>query len=225
MTDSIAEISDADLARIQEAVAQAESQTAAEIVPVVAACSGRYDRAEDIVGLATGLLWLTVAWILWPPAIQEPGSWGGSWPGWQLVVMLLALLAGFVFGTTLASRWNLLRRIATPREEMEEDVLERACLVFHTLRLRKTRGQNALLLYISLYEHRAVVLADEGILAVLTQPGVDELCHILTDHMGKGSLADALTATIAEAGRRLAGVMARAEDDTNELPDKVILLP
>jgi len=225
MTDSISEISEADLLRVQQAVATAESQTAAEIVPVVAASSGRYDRAEDIVGLAVALLWMTVAWVLWPVAIPEPGSWGGTWPGWQLVVMLAAAIAGFAFGAGLAAHWNLLRRIATAREEMEEDVLERACLLFHTLRLRKTRGQNGLLLYISLYEHRAVVLADEAILAVLTQAGVDEICHLLTEQMGKASLADALESTILEAGRRLAGLIPKPADDTNELPDKVILLP
>jgi uncharacterized membrane protein len=70
-----------------------------------------------------------------------------------------------------------------------------------------------------------VILADQAILAVVSQEGVDELCHLLTDRMSTGSLADALEATILEAGRRLAGVMARPEDDCNEMPDKVILLP
>ena len=43
---------DEQRATIDQAVADAESKTSAEIVPVVATASGRYDRAEDIVGMA-----------------------------------------------------------------------------------------------------------------------------------------------------------------------------
>jgi putative membrane protein len=158
-------------------------------------------------------------------SVPEPGDWGGTWLGWELVAIWVAAITGFVLGSFLASRVDMLRQLATPAAEMEEEVVERASLVFQTMRLRKTRGQNALLLYVSLFEHRAVVLADEGIMAVLHEEGVEDLCDLLTAQMAKGSVADALEATIAEAGRRLAGVMAKPPDDTNEQPDKVILLP
>ena len=44
-----------DRQQVAAAVAAAESQTSAEIVPVIAAASGRYDRAEDLVGLWTAV--------------------------------------------------------------------------------------------------------------------------------------------------------------------------
>ena len=47
---------DQERKRVDDAVAQAEKRTSAEIVPVVATSSGRYDRAEDIVGLFVGLI-------------------------------------------------------------------------------------------------------------------------------------------------------------------------
>ena len=47
-------ITDADRQRINAAIADAELHTSAEIVPVVASASGRYDRAEDIAGLWLG---------------------------------------------------------------------------------------------------------------------------------------------------------------------------
>ena len=42
--------------RVNQAIAQAESKTSAEVVPVVATASGRYDRPEDIVGLWLGII-------------------------------------------------------------------------------------------------------------------------------------------------------------------------
>lgn len=225
MTESISQVSEEDLARIQKGVTEAELRTAAEIVPVIASESGRYDRAEDFVGVVMALAAVAITWVCWPPHVEEVGAWDASRPGWQLLAFLAAMILGFFAGIWLATRWSFLRRLATPSEEMEEDVLERACFIFHMLHLRKTRGQNALLIYVSLYEHRAVILADQGILAVLAQEGVDDLCRLLTERMSKDSLADAMEATIAEAGRRLTGLLPRPDDDTNELPDKVILLP
>ena len=48
------DFSDEQRRAVAQAVAEAEGKTSAEIVPVVATASGRYDRAEDIVGLWTG---------------------------------------------------------------------------------------------------------------------------------------------------------------------------
>ena len=42
--------------KISQAVKDAESKTAAEIIPVAATSSGRYDRAEDIIGLVIGII-------------------------------------------------------------------------------------------------------------------------------------------------------------------------
>ena len=54
--------SEEDRQAINEAVTEAESQTSAEIMTVVATDSGRYDRPEDIVGLFAGLASMIVAW-------------------------------------------------------------------------------------------------------------------------------------------------------------------
>ena len=60
--------------RIRDAVASAEAGTSAEVVPVVATASGRYDRPEDVVGLWLGLVCLGLAWWLLPEARAQAGS-------------------------------------------------------------------------------------------------------------------------------------------------------
>ena len=91
---SIAHITDDDRNAINTAVAAAESKTSAEIVPVVADSSGRYDRAEDLCGLWLGLILMIITWILLPEPIREPGSWGGP----SLLCYPFALTAAVVFG-------------------------------------------------------------------------------------------------------------------------------
>ena len=47
-----------DRARIRDAVSEAESHTSAEIVPVLTDCSGRYNRAEDLLVFSSqSFLW------------------------------------------------------------------------------------------------------------------------------------------------------------------------
>ena len=56
---------------ITTAVFEAEVETAGEIVPVVATSSGRYDRAEDLFGVAFVLVALTLA----GPFFKTYGLW------------------------------------------------------------------------------------------------------------------------------------------------------
>ena len=62
--------------QIEKAVVEAETLTSCEIVPVVATSSGRYDRAEDMVGLWLAVLAAAIVWWFFPRQPSEPGSWG-----------------------------------------------------------------------------------------------------------------------------------------------------
>ena len=64
---------DADHQRVNQAVREAESATSAEILPVVARSSGRYDRPEDIVGLWFAGLAMIIVWMVFPLPIIEAG--------------------------------------------------------------------------------------------------------------------------------------------------------
>ena len=68
---------DSDRERVNNSVRAAEARTSAEIVPVVATASGRYDRAEDLIGLWLGVLFMVVTAVFWrsPAVSMESGSW------------------------------------------------------------------------------------------------------------------------------------------------------
>lgn len=215
--------SDEQRKQIDRAVAEAEGKTSAEILPVVATSSGRYDRPEDIAGLWLAMIAVVAAMQL-PTAQIESGSWGGP-AGWvRPLIVVAAGVVGFFAGAVIAARVGWLRRLFTPGQQMRDEVAARARAVFFDGRVHHTSGRTGLLVYVSLYERMAVILADQSVLEKLGQESLDALCGKLTQSLRQGNPTEAICRTIAAAGERLAPVLPRADDDINELPDALITL-
>lgn len=213
-----------DRERINQAVQQAECGTSAEIVPVVASASGRYDRPEDMVGLWLAMAALVVVWFVFPAAQYEYGSWTAAWPHWKLLAMLAAAVLAFVVGTALATYVGPLRRLFTPRTQMTDEVAARAREVFYSQTVHHTAGLTGVLIYVSLYERMAAILADQVVLDSIGQTTLDELRDTLISGLRGGDVTNAFCQTIQAAGRRLAPVLPRQADDVNELPDALVTL-
>lgn len=207
---------------VEDAIAKAEAATSAEVVTVIAGASGRYDRAEDVAGLWLGSLAMVLLWIFWPAPAHDSGEWGAA-PWVHYLGWLLALAAGFVLGAFIAARVGWLRRLFTPRKEMQDEVHLRARSVFHDQRIHRTRGGTGLLIYVSLYERRACMLADDTVRDALTPAMIDDLCASLTASLARDP-GEALVQAIQRAGARLAETLPRPDDDTNELPNKVVVI-
>jgi putative membrane protein len=213
-----------DCQRVNQAVASAESRTSAELVAAVASVSGHYDRSEDIIGLWTGLIALGVTWMLWPVELPERGSWGQVPRGLELAVLILAVVLGFIVGAVVGSRVDWLRHWFTPRGQMREEVWSRAKQTFCDRRIYRTAGASGVLIYVSLYERLAAVVADQTVLETLGQPALDEICRHLTDQLGRQNPTTAICSTIEIIGQRLSSGMPRAADDVNELDDSLVIL-
>ncbi len=215
-----------DRKKIASAVSEAESKTAAEIVPVVAASSGRYDRAEDVVGLITGIGAMVIAWLLFQHEPDDPAA--GGWDGLSLAVppwvMVLLLIAGFAGGAFLAGRFPRLARPFVPAGQMTIEVAERAAQLFFDQRVRHTDAATGVLVYLSLFERRAVILADDQAFEALGQDILDQECRQLTADARRGDLTGALCAAIGRLGDLLARKLPRGAGDRNELADVLVEL-
>lgn len=209
---------------ITQAVADAEASTSAEIVPVVATRSGRYDRAEDTAGVLLGLLLLAGVWCAFQGVDPEGGEWGLSAARFELPAMIAAFLLGFVLGAVAAARFSGMGRLFTPRAEMAQEVAERARAVFFDQRVHHTASRGGILLFLSLHERTASVLGDDMILERLGQPVLDEICGILVAGMRTGDPASALGNAIRDAGKHLARVLPREAGDKNEIGDALVTL-
>ncbi len=209
--------------RIEAAVVEAETKTSAEIVPVVATASGRYDRAEDIAGLWCGLILMGLVWWGFPRA----GDAGGMWAYWgvlELPALIASVVAGFILGAVLGTYAHGLRRMFTSKAEMREEVLARARQAFFDNRVHRTSGATGLLVYISVYERMAAVVADDAATEKLGQPALDALCAALVSGIREGRAAESVCTVLRDAGEQLGRVLPRAGDDVDELPNQLVLL-
>lgn len=215
--------SNADKDQIAAAVRKAEEKTSAEIVPVVATASGRYDRAEDLVGLLTGLLLLAVGW-LGCPMFHATGPWGEGGSGNGLVMAVFTVIVGFVAGAALASRVTFLRLFFLSHREMDEEVRRAAQSVFMSSRIRRTKGGTGVLLYVSLFERQVVVLPDDTICETLPKLDWNGACETIVDGMKRGRPTEALVQAIDECGDLLAEDFPHASDDIDELSNELVII-
>ncbi|MGI9014621.1 MAG: TPM domain-containing protein [Phycisphaerales bacterium] len=217
-------VSESQRAAIEAAVVAAEAHTAAEIVPVIATASGRYDRAEDLAGVGLGVLFMIGCWILFQREDATAGDWNGLPLALPFIWIVVAFLVGFFVGLLLTSRVWFLRRLLTSGRQMREEVAQQARQMFFDQRIHRTRAGSGILIYVSMYERLALVLADESAQEVLGEAGLNQIRDELILAMRGGSVATALCAAIKAAGDRLEGTMPRQEDDRDELPSRLVLL-
>lgn len=203
--------------QVDQAVREAELKTCAEIVPVVATQSGRYDRPEDLAGVWVAVLGVIVAWA----AFSAADAWGHWLSG---LAVVLIILFGFSLGAMLASRWAALRRVFTGQVEMAEEVELAARGIFAREQVHHTREATGLVVYVSLYERMARVHGDATVVEKLGQQAMDELAGELIAKLSEGDVAAALCDTIRTAGERLGPVLPRQDDDVDELPNALVLL-
>ncbi len=216
--------SDSDRQAIEAAVAAAEERTSAEIIPVVATASGRYDRAEDLFGVIVALVALTVAWLGFQD-LRAPSSWAsGPAPILGLIPLLLIVVVGFLVGAVVATRVPALRLPFITRREMRDSVEQAAGQAFHRFRVRKTADSTGILIYISLYERMVRVLGDDAIAAKLTQEDWNRARDLIVDGLKRGQPAEGLIQAIEECGKLCAPHFPVRSDDRNELSNELRII-
>jgi putative membrane protein len=216
-------LSSTEIASIEHAIDEAEKTTAAEIVPVIATASGRYDRGEDLFGLLFACVTLVGAWFVVPSEINLGWS-ATSTPGLGIAMSVAIVVIGFTIGAALASRFTLLRLPFIRREEMLEEVERRAVETFQRQRIRSTGRATGVLIYVSLYEHLVKVLGDDNAAVQLPPSALEEICALVVDGLKQGNPAVGLETAIKKTGELLAPHLPATADDTNELANRLILI-
>jgi putative membrane protein len=219
--------SEADRIRIGAAVTAAEANSDGEIVTVV---SGQSDSYNDVVlHWAVLVLFLAVAVAAAIPGRLillldvVAGGWDTWTPGELIAILLVVLAVKF-----LIARWIFglrpIRLALTPHGTKARRVRRRGLLLFRLATENRTRAKTGVLLYLSLAEHRAEIIADAAINAKVTPETWGEAMAALIDAVKDGRPGDGMVASIGQIGQVLAEHFPRSPDDTNELPDRLILL-
>lgn len=187
-------------------VKHVEAQTSAEVVVAVRRRAGDYRVAAYHFGLFVGAL--VVVYLLLAPQIFTVGD------------IALDGALGFGFGFALALNVSPLLRLLSRERKLAERVAEAAKVAFFDLGISRTSGRNGLLVFVSTFEQRALVLTDLGIDAAALGPKWAEACAALSSAVKRRDLAG-FEAALESLGPLLGACMPRSADDVNELPDEV----
>ena len=217
---------EADRHRVAEAVRAAESGTAGEIVTIVTDRSDTYHDVALVWSALSALLALAALAIapdfylsLWDHVL---GDWTIEWTPRQLFE-LAALIAAMKFGGAwLLLLWKPLRLWLTPRGIRNARVRARAITCFKVGAERRTHGRTGILIYLSMAEHRAEIVADEAITGQVNPEVWGHAMASMITEIAQGRVADGMIAAVREVGVVLAEHFPRAENDVNELPDRLI---
>ncbi len=218
---------DADKHKIvSDAVAAAELTTSGEIVTVLA---DRSDGYTDVV-----LLWAAAAaftamslFALFPLPFLELwdsliGGWSHEWTTGELASMTIALgLIAFVL-VWAVQLYEPLKFALIPAPVRTSRVHQQAIKHFKVGAERRTHGRTGILIYLSMREHRAEIVADEPIAEKVSADVWGNAMSDMLVEIRKGCIAEGLTAGVRDVGEVLSEHFPRAEDDENELPDRLI---
>ena len=218
----------ADRDLVTAAVTQAEASTSGEIVTIVAR---RSDSYHDV-----GLSWAAAAmFVVLALAAAFPAhlrallstlllDWEHELADWKLLMGLLGLLIlKFLLVRYLLDIMPL-RMLVTPRVTKARRVRRRAILLFRTAAEARTRGRTGVLLYLSLDEHRAELVADSAINARVAPEVWGDAMAALIAGIRDGRPGDGMAQAVTQIGAVLALHFPREADDVNELPDRLIEL-
>ncbi len=204
--------SERDLEAIQDAVSAAENRTSGEIVTYIVGECDSYPEARWRGATAGAVLAAVLAALLH----RFGGLWGGSLWLWSVAPVLLGVLAGVFVG----ERIGWIRRALVSKDEIEWRTARRAEAAFLEEEVFRTRDRTGILLFLALFEHRAIVLGDEGINQQVQPEHWVKIVDNLTRGMRDGRAPEACVEAVEACGALLEerDVTLRA-DDEDELAD------
>ena len=224
----VMQLSDADRQKISAAIAAAEGNSAGEIVAVATPISDAYH--DVALHWALVPLFAVLAWAAWRPTALIWwydflfGGWSPDPTQSQLLTLLMFFAALKFTIALLILKWMPLRLALTPPTTKHRRVRRRAVTIFKAAAEKRTAGRTGILIYLSIAERRAEIVADEAILKVTDDHTWGEAMTALLTDVREGRVADGIVAAIERVGAVLSQHFPRSAEDINEIPDKLIEL-
>ncbi len=201
-------------ARIAAAVRDAEARTAGEIYCVVARASDSYlFPAAFFVTVAIVALSLLVALAL--------HQW---WFDVRPVTMVLAQLLAIASALIVLWLFPTLRIRLVLKRLQYRRAHDNALKQFFARNVHVTTARTGVLLFVSLAERYAEIVADAGINQRVDQAAWNEVVATLADHARRGDLANGFVTAVGGVGLLLEQYFPVGDEDLNELDDHVVEL-
>jgi len=197
----------ADYDAVAAAIREAEAKTRGQIVCVLARSSSAYAHVP----------------ILWASTIALAAPWPLIFFTQISVerIFLLQLLVFMVAG--LLFSWMPLRLVLVPRAVQRARAHREALEQFVVRGVDRTPNRCGILIFVSLAEHYARIIADEGIAQKVDEAEWQAAIAALTAPMREGRIAAGFTAAIERCGVVLAA-HAPPDGSANTLPDRLYVV-
>lgn len=201
-------ISEQDRDRISKAIRTAEAQTSGEIVCVLAQRSVDGTTLPIVIAAAAalGLPWLLVALTALP--VERILS---------LQIVAFVALSAFLCLPRV--------RVALIPRRTQRAVAHRIAMEQFAIRgIAKKRDRCGILIFVSLAERYARIIADQGIADRVPQSEWQSAIDVLVAHMRDDRIADGFISAISACGNELATHFPRTQTSHDELPDRIYLI-
>ncbi len=201
-------ISAQDRERISAAIRAAEAKTSGEIVCVLA---HRSSGAMTLPILLAAIVALALPWLLVAFTAMSVH---------RILTLQVAAFAVLAVALCLPAV-----RVALVPRAMRRAVAHRAAIEQFTIRgIARKKDRTGILIFVSLAEHYARIIADEGIAAKVPQAEWQNAVNALTAQMSSGRIADGFIAAIDACATVLAAHFPRSATDRDELPDRIYVI-
>jgi len=201
-----AKLSEAERARITDAIRTAEATTAGEIYVVVAREAAQF---RSIPVLWAALVAFIVPWPLFLLTNLGAGT-----------ILLLQVITFVVVAMALSP--DGIRHRVVPPSIAGGAARKAAQAQFLAHGVHLTAERTGILIYVALADRRVEIVADDGINKKVAQAELDELAQHIVAAARSGTLADGLLKAVDGAGRLLSRHFPPSPTNLNELPDRVV---
>ena len=205
-------VSEQDHERITAAIRKAETKTSGEVYAVVAHQSDDYFYVAGFMAalwaLALGFIVAFMSWVL----------------DWSFPASLLAFAQLLSFAATMVifKFFPAVRLQFVPRSIAYKRASQNAVRQFLSHGIHTTNERSGVLLFVSLAEHYAEVVADEGINQKVEQTEWNDMVSILTQHAARAEVAEGFVVAIEKAGELLSQHFPPTKGQKNELDDRLV---
>ena len=213
---------------VTAAVAKAERESDGEIVTIVAPRSDAYHDVALHYAVLAMLLVPTLGmvvpqgWIDWGTGLVF--GWNAELSFRLLMVLMFVKMTGLFLIVRFALAYQPLRMALTPGRTKTRRVHRRAVELFRTGCELKTRGRTGVLLYLSLAEHRAEIVADKAIADQVAPVVWGEAMAVLVDEVKAGRPGRGMALAVERIGAVLAPILPPTHDNPDELPNRLLEL-
>jgi putative membrane protein len=203
-------------AQLKDLIEKIEQRTGIELV---AAVVGKCDHYPEIPWKAFALTVAVSTLAQLVLSMLKP-DWTPAWSRQYVPVFILGVSAAF---TLLSVYWPALGRLFLDRIGAEAEINQYARAFFLERELFRTRARTGVLLLVSLFERRVVILPDTGVALRLEQKALQGIINQMTPHLRRKdrfqALVLGLSALEAELQKAGFGPVKKTDD---ELKDELI---